>query len=172
MTRCLLRTGAVVVVVVLLTATAAKAAFNANPSASASYATATLAAPTNLSASAGPCVVAVSASVVLGWTATASTWADGYEVLRSLLAGGPRQRCEHAHVHRRHRAVLHDVPLRRPSDEGQLAEHRLQRGHLHHPGTDVCLARFSHRPDPDGSLTLSGRSVRWRVLIATKEAHL
>jgi hypothetical protein len=89
MTRCLLRTGAVVVVVVLLTASAAKAAFNANPSASATYATASLAAPTSLSASAGPCVVAVNASVVLGWTATASTWADGYEILRSLLAGGP-----------------------------------------------------------------------------------
>src|SRR5207302_4254587 len=65
------------------------AAFNSSASASASYATATLAAPTGLTASNGPCTATVNASVTLNWTATTSTWADGYEVLRSLLSGGP-----------------------------------------------------------------------------------
>jgi hypothetical protein len=84
-----LRGGAVVLAVVLLTAPAALAAFNSSVPASASYATNTLAAPTNLAAAAGPCTVAVNPSVALTWTATSSTWADGYEILRSLVAGGP-----------------------------------------------------------------------------------
>ncbi|MEY2430703.1 MAG: cellulose 1,4-beta-cellobiosidase [Acidimicrobiaceae bacterium] len=89
MTRCLLRGGAIVVAVVLLTASAAMAAFNSNQSAAATYGTATLAAPTNLAVATGPCTVAVHPSVNLTWTATPSTWATGYEVLRSLLSGGP-----------------------------------------------------------------------------------
>ena len=89
MTRHLLRGAAVVVALVVLTASAAMAAFNSSAGASATYSSATLAAPTNLSSAAGPCVVVVGPSVALTWTATSSTWADGYEVLRSLLAGGP-----------------------------------------------------------------------------------
>ena len=58
-------------------------------SATHTLSTDTLAAPTGLTASNGPCTAGVNASVTLNWTATASTWADGYEILRALLSGGP-----------------------------------------------------------------------------------
>jgi hypothetical protein len=80
---------AAAVVVVVLTATAAVAAFNSSASAGATYSSGTLAAPSSLAAVAGPCTVGVSVAVALSWSSTPSTWADGYEVLRSLLAGGP-----------------------------------------------------------------------------------
>jgi hypothetical protein len=70
-------------------ASAATAALTSASAASATYATGTLAAPSTLSASHGPCTVAVAPSVKLNWTATASTWADGYEIRRSLVSGGP-----------------------------------------------------------------------------------
>ena len=89
MTRHLLRGAVLVVVLVVVTASAAMAAFNSSVGSGATYSSATLAAPTNLSAAHGPCVVVVGPSVALTWTSTSSTWADGYEVLRSLLAGGP-----------------------------------------------------------------------------------
>ena len=106
MTGRLWRAAWVVVAVVVLTASSAMAAFNSSVGATATYSTATLAAPTNLSSSAGTCVVAVGPSVVLTWTSSSSTWADGYEVLRSLLAGGPYTsvalvvRPEHHDLHR------------------------------------------------------------------------
>ncbi len=51
--------------------------------------TATLAAPTGPTASNGACVVLIQADVNLSWTATSSTFADGYEIFRSLTSGGP-----------------------------------------------------------------------------------
>ena len=79
----------VALALVVVSATVAWASFSSAPTASGTYATGTLSAPTNLVASQGPCTVAVSASVTLTWTATTSTWADGYEILRSLISGGP-----------------------------------------------------------------------------------
>lgn len=49
----------------------------------------TLLPPTNPSTAHGPCTGGVSTSVTVNWTASPSTWADGYEVLGSLVAGGP-----------------------------------------------------------------------------------
>lgn len=48
-----------------------------------------LAAPTNPAAVNGTCVPAVTDRIVVSWTATSSTWAGGYEILRSKSAGGP-----------------------------------------------------------------------------------
>jgi len=71
-------------VVALVAASLAGAAFTSwkigGPMALSS---ATLAAPTGLSASCSNNVAHLS------WTATSSTWADGYEVLRSTTSGGP-----------------------------------------------------------------------------------
>ena len=58
-------------------------------SASQSLSTDTLLAPTNPATADGPCTLGVAASVTVSWTPTASTWADGYVVLGSLLSGGP-----------------------------------------------------------------------------------
>lgn len=76
-------------IAVALVATPALASFTSSRSATASYSTAVLAAPTSLATSAGPCTIGVAASVKLTWTATTSSWADGYEIARSLVAGGP-----------------------------------------------------------------------------------
>lgn len=73
----------------LLTASAASAAFLDGESVSATVSTDTLQPPTALAAGHGPCTAAVVASITLTWTATASTWADGYEVRASLVSGGP-----------------------------------------------------------------------------------
>lgn len=73
----------------LLTASVASASFLDGASVSATVSTDTLQPPTNLAAGHGPCTAAVMASITLTWTATASTWADGYEVRASLLSGGP-----------------------------------------------------------------------------------
>jgi hypothetical protein len=54
-----------------------------------SVSTATLAAPTGLNAIRGICVPAVNSQANLSWTATASTFADGYEIARSTTSGGP-----------------------------------------------------------------------------------
>jgi hypothetical protein len=48
---------------------------------------ATLAAPTSLTAVRGACVLLTSAAVNLSWTATTSTFADGYEIFRSTTSG-------------------------------------------------------------------------------------
>lgn len=50
---------------------------------------ATLAAPTGLIASNGTCVILIQANVNLAWSATSSTFSDGYEIFRSLIGGGP-----------------------------------------------------------------------------------
>ena len=57
--------------------------------ASASYSTGSLAPPTNPATAAGICVVVVGDRIVVSWTATTSTWADGYLVARSTISGGP-----------------------------------------------------------------------------------
>lgn len=49
----------------------------------------TLAAPTGLTAVNGACVARTSWHVDLSWTASSSTFADGYEIFRSTTAGGP-----------------------------------------------------------------------------------
>lgn len=51
--------------------------------------TGSLEQPTNPSTAGGACVPAVGDAIVVSWTRTASTWADGYEVLRSTTSGGP-----------------------------------------------------------------------------------
>lgn len=83
-------TGLVVAVTALLvTASVALAQFADGDSASQSISTSSLQAPTNPAAGDGPCTNGVTASIVVSWTATSSTWADGYEVLGSLVSGGP-----------------------------------------------------------------------------------
>lgn len=52
-------------------------------------ASATLAAPATAAAANGACVVAVSRTVNVSWEMTASTFADGYLVLRATATGGP-----------------------------------------------------------------------------------
>lgn len=64
-------------------------AFADNSSDGHTLSTAQLAPPTNPGTAAGTCIVAVSDSIVVTWTASTSTWADGYEILRSISAGGP-----------------------------------------------------------------------------------
>lgn len=61
------------------------------PSAAATHtvATATLQPPSNPSAAHGTCTILVTDRVVVSWTATPSTWADGYRVLRATASGGP-----------------------------------------------------------------------------------
>ncbi len=51
--------------------------------------TGSLQPPTNPGAAAGTCVLAVEDAIVVSWTRTTSTWADGYEILRSTTSGGP-----------------------------------------------------------------------------------
>lgn len=79
----------VAVTSVLVTASVALAQFANNDSAALAVSTDTLQPPTNPSTAAGPCTAGIAASIVVSWTATPSTWADGYEVLGSLVSGGP-----------------------------------------------------------------------------------
>ena len=66
------------------------AAFAPTPvSGSNNISSASMAAPTGLSAARGACVVLTSTQVNLSWTATSSTFADGYRILRSGTSGGP-----------------------------------------------------------------------------------
>lgn len=73
----------------LCLAAVASAAFTAGSSAGATYSAATLSPPSGLTSAAGPCTALSSASIRLYWVATPSSWADGYEVLRSTTSGGP-----------------------------------------------------------------------------------
>jgi hypothetical protein len=57
-------------------------------SATGSISTGTLAAPTNPATAAGTCSPFVGDRTVVSWTPTSSTWAGGYEVLRSTTSGG------------------------------------------------------------------------------------
>lgn len=78
------------VVVMILVAGPVRAAFvSATSSPTMDIGTATLAAPSGLGVVNGTCVALVSIAANLSWTATASTFADGYEILRSATAGGP-----------------------------------------------------------------------------------
>jgi hypothetical protein len=58
-------------------------------SASMSVSSATLSAPTSPAAVNQNCVVATSRQVKVTWTATSSAFADGYDVLRGVVSGGP-----------------------------------------------------------------------------------
>lgn len=77
------------VLVAMTSARAAWASFNDSSSASAAYSTDVLAAPTNPAAGPGTCTAFSNDRIILTWTATTSTWADGYEIARSLVPGGP-----------------------------------------------------------------------------------
>ena len=65
------------------------ATFTASATATATYTSATLAAPTNPATAAGTCSTVTGDQITVTWTATASTWADGYEIRRSVVSGGP-----------------------------------------------------------------------------------
>ncbi|HVM03403.1 MAG TPA: fibronectin type III domain-containing protein [Acidimicrobiales bacterium] len=69
---------------VLAAAPVAVASFAEGATAQATLATDTLQPPSGLTA--GVCLLG---SVTLSWTATPSTWADGYEVRWSTTSGGP-----------------------------------------------------------------------------------
>jgi hypothetical protein len=69
--------------------TEASAAWRSTASASHTVSTATLAPPTSPATAAGTCIPTVSDSVVVSWTPTGSTWADGYLVSRATKSGGP-----------------------------------------------------------------------------------
>ncbi len=58
------------------------------------FTTATLQPPTDLSATAS-CAGALQAKITLSWTATTSTFADGYDVYRSTTDGGPYTLIDH-----------------------------------------------------------------------------
>ena len=76
--------------VVLLTGTEAWAAFDSSGSAGHSVSTAVLAPPSSPAASTTTCnTLVLTATATVTWTATTSTWADGYEVLTSSISGGP-----------------------------------------------------------------------------------
>lgn len=76
---------ALTVLVALAAATCAWAAFTSTKSAAGGIAAGSLAAPTGLTAA----CVALSSNVTLSWTATASTIATGYRILRATTTGGP-----------------------------------------------------------------------------------
>jgi hypothetical protein len=80
---------AVAVAGLLVTASVALAQFADRDSASQSLSTNTLHPPTGPATAHGPCTNGVTASIVVSWTPTPSSWADGYEVLGSLVSGGP-----------------------------------------------------------------------------------
>ncbi|MHB8668961.1 MAG: hypothetical protein ACYDAD_00115 [Acidimicrobiales bacterium] len=67
------------------------ASFSSVTSASMPVSTATLAAPTNPGAATSACASldAASIQVKVSWTPTTSTFADGYQILRSGTVGGP-----------------------------------------------------------------------------------
>ena len=77
------------VTALLVTASVALAQFSDTGSAAQAIATSQLQPPANPATAHGPCTNGVTASIVVSWTATTSTWADGYEVLGSLVPGGP-----------------------------------------------------------------------------------
>lgn len=67
----------------MFTTAVASAAFTSTVGGAGEISTATLQPPTTLGAGHGTCQAAVDDSIVLTWTASTSTWAEGYEVLRS-----------------------------------------------------------------------------------------
>jgi bacillopeptidase F len=80
--------GAATAVAVLASVAPAWGSFSSSTSpAGHAVASATLAAPTGLAAVNGTCVVPTSTKVNLSWTATSSTFADGYQIFRSTTSG-------------------------------------------------------------------------------------
>jgi hypothetical protein len=77
------------VVIVVVLAAPALAGWSASMIKSQMVTMGTLSAPTGLTAANGVCVARTSWPVDLSWTATPSTFADGYEVFRSTTTGGP-----------------------------------------------------------------------------------
>jgi hypothetical protein len=73
-------------VAVLAVAPPAIAAFQDSAVATAGYTTAQLAAPTGLTATAG-CSGVAAPKVTLGWTATTTAFATGYDIYRAVGAG-------------------------------------------------------------------------------------
>src|SRR5207237_2903375 len=68
----------------------ASAAFTSSTaSAGQGLGSATLAAPSGTAAANGTCKNNKSIQVDVSWTATASMFADGYEILRATTSGGP-----------------------------------------------------------------------------------
>lgn len=72
---------------VLGASSVAAASFTSSVSVSHTMSSAVLQAPTSVAATNGTCVPLVSTRVNLLWTATTSTFADGYEVLRKAGSG-------------------------------------------------------------------------------------
>lgn len=66
----------------------AVAAFIESADATTAFSSDTLAPPSNPTVANAGCVL-LKPSAQVSWTATPSTWADGYDVGRSLTAGGP-----------------------------------------------------------------------------------
>lgn len=87
--RGLVLTAAVALLAVVGSATVAGASFTDAGSASATVTADVLAPATHPSAAPGSCSAFSGDRTVLSWTATASSWATGYEVGRSITAGGP-----------------------------------------------------------------------------------
>lgn len=75
--------------VVLATSSVAFAAFRDEGTAATTLSAGTLQPPTNPAVAHGACTSGLSTSLTVSWTPTPSTWADGYEVLGSLLPTGP-----------------------------------------------------------------------------------
>lgn len=67
----------------------AVAHFAASRAASQDLDTAQLSPASTPAATLGTCSEAVGDSIVVSWTATPSSWADGYQVWRSTTSGGP-----------------------------------------------------------------------------------
>lgn len=68
---------------------AASATWVSSATAQQPISSAALAAPTGTTASRSTCTPLIQAQVLVTWTATSSTFADGYEILRSTTSGGP-----------------------------------------------------------------------------------
>ena len=76
-------------VLVVASTGAAFGLFTAMASGSQQFSTATLDPPAGPATEAGTCDPDAADEIVVSWTPTTSTWADGYEVLRSPSDAGP-----------------------------------------------------------------------------------
>lgn len=81
--------GLVLVLALIASAPIAWAQLADSASGSHTLSTGNLQPAANPGTAAGRCVVVVGDAIVVSWTRTTSTWADGYEVLRSTTSGGP-----------------------------------------------------------------------------------
>jgi len=77
-----------VVVAAVLAPAAAGASFTNTPHASATISAPVLSPPSNPNVVLAGCT-GLSPNLQVTWTATPSTWADGYQVGKSLVSGGP-----------------------------------------------------------------------------------